>query len=118
MARYDQCDGTCTTDCGHCKGAMGSYVGREGYKRAGLVIGTAGERDAFLSGWLSAGEFVAAQDAPDREAIAAELELDAARLDMLARAVTSDEAAAALTNTACGVRYAAFVVRRSAPKDR
>lgn len=22
MARYDQCDGTCTTDCGHCKGAV------------------------------------------------------------------------------------------------
>lgn len=21
MARYDQCDSTCTTDCGHCKGA-------------------------------------------------------------------------------------------------
>jgi len=21
MARYDQCDDTCTTDCGHCKGA-------------------------------------------------------------------------------------------------
>lgn len=20
MARYDQCDSTCTTDCGHCKG--------------------------------------------------------------------------------------------------
>lgn len=20
MARYDQCDQTCTTDCGHCKG--------------------------------------------------------------------------------------------------
>lgn len=21
MARFDQCDSTCTTDCGHCKGA-------------------------------------------------------------------------------------------------
>lgn len=115
MARYDQCDGTCTTDCGACKGAMGTAFAREGLRRGALVIGTAGEHSAFLSGWLSAAEFIGAEAAPDREAIAAELELDAERLDMLARAVASDEAGAALTNTACGVRYAASVVR---PKDR